>query len=87
LRLLGAFPFIISISSDFDKPCTDAGGVFPGEHATGTQRLAELERLFDAIRSAPIDVVDGLVGKIRADKCSRALHHSGLADEDEGKHF
>ncbi|KAL1980958.1 hypothetical protein VTN96DRAFT_3298 [Rasamsonia emersonii] len=51
------------------------------EHASGARRLAELERLFDAIRSAPIDVVDDLIGQIRAGR--RGLPRSGTADEDD----
>lgn len=36
-----------------------------------TRKLAELERLFQAIRSEPIDVVDDLVGSIRANRQDR----------------
>lgn len=38
-----------------------------GGHEARSRKLAELERLFQAIRSAPIDKVDDLVGNIRAD--------------------
>ncbi|OKL55882.1 hypothetical protein UA08_08843 [Talaromyces atroroseus] len=50
-----------------------------GGQEARTRKLAELERLFQAIRSAPIDVVDDLVGGIRADH-----HHvRSRAIEDE----
>lgn len=64
--------------------------VLLGKHASGQRRLAELERLFDAIRSAPINVVDGLVGDIRAYQSragSRALQHSDFADHDDSGTF
>lgn len=55
------------------------------------RRLAELERLFDAIRSAPVHKVDGLVENIRAHQRgpgNRALHHAAFADgDDNGKLF
>ncbi|KAL1961570.1 hypothetical protein VTN77DRAFT_1607 [Rasamsonia byssochlamydoides] len=56
-----------------------------GDTAPGTRRLAELERLFDAIRSAPINVVDDLIGQIRANHrgpARRGLLRSGSSDDD-----
>jgi hypothetical protein len=51
-----------------------------GGQEARTRKLAELERLFQAIRSEPIDVVDDLVGSIRAnrqDRRSRAIVKRG----------
>lgn len=51
-----------------------------GGQEARTRKLAELERLFQAIRSDPIDVVDDLVGSIRAnrqDLRSRAIAKRG----------
>lgn len=51
-----------------------------GGQEARTRKLAELERLFQAIRSEPIDVVDDLVGSIRAnrqDGRSRAIVKRG----------
>ncbi|RAO70398.1 uncharacterized protein BHQ10_006410 [Talaromyces amestolkiae] len=42
-----------------------------GGQEARTRKLAELERLFQAIRSEPIDVVDDLVGSIRANRQDR----------------
>ncbi|KAF3402936.1 hypothetical protein DPV78_003800 [Talaromyces pinophilus] len=42
-----------------------------GGQEARTRKLAELERLFRAIRSEPIDVVDDLVGSIRANRQDR----------------
>lgn len=51
-----------------------------GDQEARTRKLAELERLFQAIRSEPIDEVDDLVGSIRAnrqDLRSRAIVKRG----------
>lgn len=42
-----------------------------GGQEARTRKLAELERLFQAIRSEPIDVVDNLVGSIRTNRQDR----------------
>lgn len=64
-----------------------------GDHTARSRKLAELERLFDEIRSAPIDVVDDIVGEIRAEHQNHQVHRDGnlplrmltpaSSDEDE----
>ncbi|KAJ9295250.1 transcriptional regulator family: Fungal Specific TF [Paecilomyces variotii] len=41
-----------------------------GNRAQGHRRLAELERVFESIRSAPLDVVNSIIWQIRASRSS-----------------
>jgi hypothetical protein len=61
--------------------------VVPGEYAPAVDRLAELERLFTAIRSAPPSVVERLIWQIRSTKGGhgRRLLLQATAQENQGR--
>ncbi|KAH8704005.1 hypothetical protein BGW36DRAFT_394177 [Talaromyces proteolyticus] len=48
-----------------------------GDNKSRSRKLEELEKLFDAIRSAPVEIVDNLVGNIRGDRLRISPGHDG----------
>lgn len=66
--------YLITTHHSTERSLTTSLG---GGQEARSRKLAELERLFNAIRSEPIDVVDDLVGSIRADRQIRRLQAGG----------